>query len=658
MHKVKLLPKLALDGIRKNSSSYVPYMLITAFSVFVFFIFNAVYENPMMQNMPHAMYLLGLMLIGAFLLGIILLPVLVSTHQFLIKQRKNELGLYNVLGLDLKDIGMMMLFETIILYIVSVGLGILIAQVFSRLIFLVLLNMAHLDVQCEFVATKQSYLVTLIYFGIVFGINLIGSLWQVSRAKPIELMKSSKKGERQEKGLVFKTLLGLVILGLGYGIAIQSEVNSSIFSNFFFAVFLVVGGTRLLFKAGMIALLKKMKDIPKLYYQKHNFVTLSGMLYRMKRSANSLSNICIFSTMIMITLICTVSLFVDEDSAIYFNYPMDVRYDIEADTFTQKEAFKKQIETLSKAHQVQVHDEVSLQMQMLAVLKEDNAFVDNVERQWYLDNSYSLWLISLEDYNRMTNRPIHLEEQEVLIFSPTKDFGASKVYLNEEIYSVKEELKTFCLENKQPKNLATSNYYMVLSSPWQVEYWAKEMNATASDNRLYTVAFHLEGSQSQKDAFVKDLNTWMLKQQGGKAADYIGEREKDIRSMYGGLLFIGVFFGLIFTVCLLLMMYYKQITEGYEDQRNFKILKQVGMSDEEVRGTIKKQILLVFFLPLISAIIHTFVGVMLVEDLLGTIHLYNTELILACSIGVMLFFAVLYCVSYLLTNKAYYKIVK
>jgi len=658
MHKVKLLPRLALDGIRKNGSSYIPYILITAFSVFVFFIFNAIFENPMMQNMPHAIYLLGLMLLGVILLGIILLPILVSTNQFLIKQRKNELGLYNILGLDVKDIGIMMFIETLILYVVTVGLGILMAQVFSRLIFLMLLNMAHLDVNCEFVATNQSYMVTLIYFGVVFGLNFIGSLWQVGRAKPIELMKSSKKGERQEKGLLLKTLLGLIILGCGYGSAITNEVNSKIFLNFFLAVFLVTLGTQLLFKAGTIIVLKKMKCIPKLYYQKHNFVTISGMLYRMKRNAQSLSNICIFSTMIMITLICTVSLFKDETNAIHFTYPMDVVYEFEADSFEQKEALNEQIAALAHTYQVEVKDQVALEMQMLAVLKEDKSFVENIDRDWFLDNSYRLWLITLEDYNRMMGSNIQLGEDEVLIFSPTKDFGDSTVYLNEEAYTVKEELMQFCLENKEPRNLTTSNYYMVLSNKEQIETWAEVMNATASGNRVYTVAFNIEGEQVQQDAFIKALDEWSMRQEGGTVAGYIGDWEKDTRSMYGGLLFLGIFFGLIFTVCLLLMMYYKQITEGYEDQKNFKILKQVGMSDEEVRGTIKKQILMVFFLPLVGAIIHTFVGMTMVDDLLTTIHVYNRGLILACSIGVMLFFTVLYCVSYLFTNKAYYKIVK
>lgn len=658
MNKTKLIPKLALEGIRKNSSSYFPYILITSFSVFVFFIFNAIYDNPMMQHLPHAQYLLGLMLMGSILLGIILAPILVSTHQFLIKQRKNELGLYNVLGLDRKYIGIMMLVESFVLYVVTVGLGILIAQVFSRLIFLLLLNLAGLDVQCEFTTSNRSYCVTFIYFGVVFCMNLIGSLWQVNKAKPIELMKSSKKGEKQEKGLVLKTLFGIFFLGAGYVIAIRSEVNSWIFTDFFLAVLLVVLGTRILFKTGTIFMLKKMKGIPKVYYQKHNFVMISDMLYRMKRNAQSLSNICIFSTMIMITLSCTVSLFVDEDKAIHFNYPMDVMYRLEGETFKEKEALEEQMNRLAKQYQVQIKDQITFNAQGLAVLKEGDHFVENVKRDWFLDNSYWLQLITLEDYNSLVDTPVSLNEDEVLIFSPTKDFGGETVYLNQQPYKVKEELKSLCFESKEPRNMTNSNYYMIFPNQELIEKWAKEMNATKSENRTYTVGFNLEGTKERQDAFIKALDDWVVDQEGGVAADYVGDWEKDSRSMYGGLLFIGIFFGTIFGVCLLLMMYYKQVSEGYEDQRNFKILKQVGMSDEEVRRTIKKQILIVFFLPLVSSIVHTFVGLAMVSDLMVTIHLYDTGLIFLCGIGVMLVFAVLYVVSYLFTSKAYYRIVR
>ena len=659
MKKIKLIPKLAIEGIRKNSAHYFPYTMITAFSVFVFFIFCAIYDNPMMQQLPHAQYLLCLMLIGIVLLGIILLPMLYSTHQFLLKQRKNELGLYHVLGLDQKYTGMMICIETIILYVVTVGLGIGIALVFSKLIFLVLLNLSGLDINCKFVASKRSYITTLSYFGCVFGFNLLGSLWQVGKAKPIELLKSSKKGERQEKGLIFKTIVGVVSLGIGYAIALMSKVDSMIFVNFFLAVFLVVIGTRLLFRTASIIVLTKLKNTPKFYYKKEHFISVSGMLYRMKRNAQSLANICIFGAMIMITLVCTVALFLDEDNAIHFTYPMDATYEFNADTFKDREGFENEMEKVAAECQVEIKDKMNYDTQLLWVLKEKNKFVENIERDNQLSNSYYLYLLNLEDYNKLTQGNIQLDEDEVLIFSPTHDFGESMVYLNETPYKVKKELSALPFEQvKQPKNLTNSNYYIIMKEEKQISKWAEKMNATHSGNRSYWVGFNLEGNKEKQDAFIQTLNQWSMEKNQEVSWRYVGEWEKDAKCMYGGLLFVGIFFGAVFGVCLVLMMYYKQISEGYEDQRNFKILKQVGMSDAEVKETIQKQIIAVFLLPLIGSIVHTFVGLFMVCGLLTTIHIYNEILIFMCGIGVVTAFTVLYIISYLLTSKAYYKIVK
>lgn len=653
MKKIKLIPKLAIAGIQKNSTHYLPYIMITAFSVFVFFIFCAIYDNPMMQQLPHAQYLLGLMLIG-----IILLPMLYSTHQFLLKQRKNELGLYHVLGLDQKYTGMMICIETIILYVVTVMLGIGMALIFSKLIFLVLLNLAGLDVNCEFVTSKSSYITTLGYFGGVFGLNLFGSLWQVVRAKPIELLKSSKKGERKEKGLMFKAILGAVSLGIGYAIALMSKVDSMIFINFFLAVFLVVIGTRLLFRTGSILVLTKLKNTPKFYYKKEHFISVSGMLYRMKRNAQSLANICIFGTMIMITLVCTVALFLDEDNAIHFTYPVDATYEFNADTFQDREGFENEMEKVAARFQIEIKDKMNYDTQLLWVVKEENKFIENIERDGTLANSYYLYLLTLEDYNRLAGENIQLEEDEVLIFSPTDDFKESMVYLNETPYKIKQELAALPFEEvKEVKNLTNNNYYIIMKDQEQISKWAKKMHATSSGNRSYWVGFNLEGDKEKQDELIQTLDQWSM-EKNQVVGRYVGEWEKDTKCMYGGLLFIGIFFGTVFGVSLVLMMYYKQISEGYEDQRNFKILRQVGMSDAEVKETIRKQIIMVFLLPLVSSIMNTFVGLFMVCGLLTTVHIYSETLVFACGVGVAAVFSILYIISYLFTSKAYYKIVK
>lgn len=658
MNKVKLIPKLAFEGIRKNGNSYLPYILITSFSVFLFFIFNALCESSIMQQTPHAMHLIILMDVGRVLLAIILAPILSSTYKFLMKQRSGELGLYNVLGLDRKDIGTMLVLESIGLYGITILVGITLALVFSKLIFLVLMNMARLSVEGTFTPEASSYWITIIYFGVLSLFNAIRSLWQVGHIKPIDLMKSSKKGERQEKHLGIKTVIGILFLGGGYYIALITKINGLIFMQFFLAVGLVVIGTRILFKTGTIFALLQMKGTPKVYYKKQNFITISGMLYRMKRNAQSLASICIFSTMIMITFICTLSLFAGEDAAIRFNYPMDVAYNLDADTFSDREAFNEEMQVLAKKHQVEIENPIHFETQMLAVLKEGNAFVENQERDWDLNNSYDVKLMTIEDYNGFSGNNMSLEEDEVLIYSSTQDFGADEVLLNDKAYRIKEEIKHMCFETKQSRDLTGTNYYIVLSNKAKVQEWAEKMHAEGPGNRKYCVRFNLSGNEADKDEFVTELNQWVIQRAGGSAADYFGEWQKDTQSMFGALLFIGVFFSIIFSMSLVQMMYYKQITEGYEDRKNFQIFKQVGMSDDEIKRIIKKQILLVFFLPLIGAVMHTFVALHIVNELMSTIHVYDKQLILICSLGVMGFFTILYVISYLMTSKVYYRIVK
>ena len=262
MNKTYLVPKLAIEGIKKNGNSYLPYILITSFSVFIFFNFNAICDNPIMKNIPHADHMMMLMYIGRVLLGLILAPLLISTNRFLIKQRKSELGLYNVLGLDQKYIGAMMLVETLVLYVMTLGIGMLVAMVFSKLVFLLLLNLAGLSTSVPFTGSVSSYVITVSYFGVTALLNLGINLWEVMKAKPIELMKSSQKGEKQEKHLGRKALIGVGLLAVGYASALISKVNSLIFLEFFLAVELVVLGTQSLFKSGTIAALLKLKKTP------------------------------------------------------------------------------------------------------------------------------------------------------------------------------------------------------------------------------------------------------------------------------------------------------------------------------------------------------------------------------------------------------------
>lgn len=632
----------------------MPYMLITSFAVFVFFIFNAISLNQVMEQVPHTMYIQMFMMIGQVLLAIILIPILFTTNEFLVKQRKSELGLYNVLGLDRKEIAMMMVCETSIIYVITLGVGLLCATFFSKLVYLFLINVMRLPVDVPFEGKLISYGITIVFFAIVAGINLITNLYQVMKAKPIDLMKASKKGEKQIRFLGFKTVVGVLALGTGYWIGINTQLDSMIFMNFFMAVMLVIVGTRMLFEAGSISLLTKMKQMPKFYYKKENFITISGMLYRMKRNAQNLSSICIFCTMIMVTLICTVAVFNGQDEAWVFQYPLDMEYSFEKPQFEGAKAFEDKIQEIAVNNHVTIEDKLHFHYQGLHVLQKENTFVMNTDSP-YAPNAYSIRLMNVEEYNQVEGRNVVLEADEVLVFSSAIDFGYETLQLGETTYKVKEELQSLKFEGKDAKNVMDQIYYVVLPTQQQVEVIAQEMNQLTEDKQKYTIRFNVVGEQKDREAFTKALSESVMISHSRRDGILF---EQINYAMMGGLLFLGLFFGVIFTVCMLLIMYYKQVSEGYEDQKNYKVLKQVGMSDEEVNKTIRKQILMVFFLPLVVAVTHTFVALQVVERLLAVLWIYDHQMIVWSSYGVIACFAVIYGVSYIMTSRAYYKIIK
>ena len=349
-----LLPRLAVMGIRKNSSTYLPFIGVSIFAVFTYFVFDLIIKNDIMKTIPRAEYALMLMYIGFFLLGIIMVPFLYYTNSFLIKRRKKELGLYSILGMEKKHIGIMMFLETGIIYVLVTAGAVVLGLLFSKLLFLLLLNLAKLPVQASFTISGRAVADTLVFYGVISLINLTANLFQVGRANPTELMSESKKGEKEPKHIFIWTVLGLICLGWGYYLAVTSQVDTMIFINFFLAVFLVVAGTHFLFTSGSIFLLRGLKKNRRFYYKPENFVTVSGMLYRMKKSAASLVNICIFGTMAIITVVCTVSLYLAIPGIQRFTFPFDIEVNFEAGQTENREEWLEQARLLADQEDVEI----------------------------------------------------------------------------------------------------------------------------------------------------------------------------------------------------------------------------------------------------------------------------------------------------------------
>lgn len=653
-----LLPRMAATNIRKNGSAYFPYMGAGIFAMFTYFVFDLIIRNDVIRTLPRGTYALVLVQIGFVLLGLIMIPFLYYTNSFLIKRRKRELGLYSILGLEKKHIGIMMFWESLILYgIVLVG-AIVLGLVFSRLIFLLLLNLAKMSVDVKFSISPQAILDTIIFYAFIMGLNLSVNLIQVGKANPVELMGDSRKGEKEPRHIGLWSIAGLAAMILGYRMAIQAKLDSAIFMNFFLAVFLVILGTYFLFTSGSIAVLRFFKKRKKFYYRPENFITVSGMLYRMKKNAASLSNICVFSTMVIITVVCTVAVYLGMESIVTSNFNREFEINFFGRGEVDRNALKQEAAKLAAKHGVTLEEELEYSFVETNAYQNGDAFQAERPAEDAFAKRKQLYLMTVEEYNLLENGEKSLRSDEVIIFSSGADYDYGTVSFGDMEYAVKEELDESRIREKHSNNTFEWTYCIVFADREQLHGVSEMFNMNSYEQMSYQYGFCPEGRKEDIDAFSRELETYVSALP--EFAEYVDHREwmEEQESMYGGLLFIGIFFGSIFLICLLIIMYYKQLTEGFEDQKNFEIMQQVGMGDMEIRRTIRKQINTVFGLPLLGALCHTAVGMRMVYMLMGAIGFFETGLLIACSVGGCLVFALVYSLSYRRTSTAYYRIVR
>lgn len=651
MKKNKMLPMLACTGITKNKELYLPYLGAGIFAAFLYFTFGSILYHPVMRTLPKAAYAAAMMILGFILLTIIVLPFLFYTYRFVIKRRKKELGLYSILGLEKKHIAVMMIYENIITTLIIIFGGVLLGMVFSKLVFWLLCYMMKLPVLNQFPFSFQAFGNTVLFFSVSAAFNLAFSLYSVGKSNPIELFSDGRKGEKKLKHIWLYALAGTAALAAGYGLSITSKLDWRIFNKFFFAVLLVVIGTYLLFTSGSVLALGVLRKKKSFYYKPSNFITISGMYYRMKQSAAGLVNICIFSTMIIITLSCTVSVYLEMENIVRFENPYDIgliQYtdQIEKD---RQEVFSA-VRALEADSKAEVTALVSYSSRNMRAYIKDGRLDDPEDRNMWHPDVYEVEFLTLEEYNQAAGENRTLKEREIFIYSKGQSFAKEKIIIFGEPYTIKEELLQFPGSIKLEENSRQIAYWIVAESFEALpEALLQQLSVDTLRSFLYVA-----GAEEECAAFAEKLEEQV-------PCDYFRnkiEAKTDTRSMFGGLLFIGIFFGGLFMICLIVIMYYKQITEGYEDRNNFEIMQKVGMSHDEIKHTIAKQILLVFFLPIFGAVCHTMAAVSMTANLLSAINLYNRQIVVVSCAGVLVVFLVIYGISYLATAKAYLRIVE
>lgn len=645
---------LACSKMRKNVKMYFPFSLATIGTIVMFYTLNSIYQNKGILEMPGAMSLNMMLGLGLFIIAIFASIFLFYTNNFLMKQRKKELGLYNVLGMGKRHIAIILFFETVILYFITITLGIISGTVLSKFIFLILLKMMGCSIPIIFRIEPTSIKITVLLFGVIFIAMLLSNMRQIQLAKPVELLQSSSVGEREPKTKWLIATIGIITMVLGYGIALTIDSPLAALMLFFVAVILVIIGTYTLFTAGSIVVLKLLRRNKKYYYKTKNFIGISGMLYRMKKNAVGLANICILSTMVLVTISTTVCLYYGQNNVIEDFYPREVK--ITANT--ADENTKNQIIEIVQSSQIEGRKQ-SKNLVAFDYLTYD-AFREGSDFSGANTNhtNCQMFFIKLDDYNEIENTDLKLADDQILLYSDN-EYSQDELIIDGKDFKVEAPLDSFTFGSVGVMGLYEGFYIVLPNEKAFADLLIDAKYQVGNDGiRNCYVGFDYEEHSKGGKTFIENINN-KIEQSGLNVYVLTKESTKnDYMAVFGGFLFIGSFIGILFIMATALIIYYKQISEGYEDRQRFQIMQKVGLSLNEAKKSIRSQVLTVFFLPLIVAVIHVAGAFNMITKMLALFNLTDINLFFMCTIITIAIFAIIYGIVYWLTTKAYYKIVK
>lgn len=657
--------KLAITNIKNNRQFYFPYLLTGIITVAMFYIMCALESNPGIQSMPGAKNLGLILRLGIGVIGIFAVIFLFYTNSFIIKRRKKELGIYNILGMEKRHIAKILSKEAFFTAIIAIGGGLVTGVLFHKLACMLLYRMIGFNGGITFSFSKKGVMITAILFAIVYLLTYIYDLFQVQLANPIELLQSGNKGEREPKTKAIMAVLGVLCLGTGYFIAITTKNPIKALTLFFVAVILVIIGTYLLFTAGSIALLKILRRNKGYYYQTKHFTSVSGMIYRMKQNAVGLANICILSTMVLVAVSTTVSLYVGIEDIMKERYPNEINISAYYDTGAPAEDSIAPIveKSVKESGRKIRHEEDYLELYFAAIKDQGQYSLDKEKVKTAGDRVSGFVVLTREDCKKKYNEEIpELAENEVALFT-IKKTDMDTLVLENRSYHVKE-IKQF--QNTEDfetiADIMDEYYYVIVNDVqdmerlWQLQ---KDIYQENSSSISRQVRLDIDGDSEQKKECFENIKTALGPEQA-KARILIDSRQSNLDEfyqIYGGFLFLGLFLGILFLMITVLIIFYKQISEGYDDKERFSIMEKVGMSNDEVKATIRSQVRTVFFLPIFMAAIHVGMAFPMIKRLLSLFGLSNTALFTGCMAGTILVFTLIYLLVFLKTSKTYYKIV-
>lgn len=649
--------KLAVINIKNNGKTYFPYILTCISTIIMFYILCSISVNDGLNNMSGGGSLRAILILGDFVIGLFSIIFLFYTNSFLIKRRKKELGLYNILGMEKRHIAKVLIWETFFVTIISIVVGLIGGILLSKLMFLVLLKILNFKVPMGFFISIQSLIVTTILFAVIFVLTLINNLRQIHLAKPIELLKGGEIGEKEPKTKWILTLLGVLCLTAGYYIALTTESPLGALNKFFLAVILVIIGTYSLFTVGIIAFLKILRKNKKFYYKTNNFINVSGMIYRMKQNAVGLANICILSTSVLVMLSTTVSLYIGMDDLLRTRYPRNISISAENVSNETSQILDSMITEEVNKLDISIKNIVRYRSMSLIMTQDKNSFSVSSSKTFSTTNASIINLISLSEYNRIQNQSATLDKDEVLFFAFRGEVETDSINISGNEFKIKERINNLTTDGMDSAMMVNS-YYVVVPDEETIQkiISSDESNSEIKDLDYY-YAFDTDSDAKSEITLTNTLNSKLQEASINGSAESVEESRESFFSLYGGLFFLGIFLGALFIMATVLIIYYKQISEGYDDKNRFEIMQKVGMSKVEVKKSIKSQVLMVFFLPLITAVIHIAFAFKVITKLLALLNLTNVSLFAICTVGTILVFAIFYAIVYYLTARIYYKIV-
>ena len=658
--------RLAASNIKNNRRFYLPFLLTAVMTVACFFILCSV---GLSQTLPGGQTVILVMRFGVIVVAIFSVIFLYYTNSFLIKRRKKELGLYNILGMEKRHIAKVMLWETLFSALIAIGGGLIAGILLDRLMFLLLLNLIHFDVGMTYALQPAVIAITAALFGGIFVLLLLSNLAQVVIAKPIELLRGGNVGEKEPKTRWLLVVIGVLTLGIGYYIALTTTQIVMAVGVFFVAVILVIIGTYCLFLAGSIAVLKLLKKRKNYYYKANHFISVSGMLYRMKQNAVGLANICILSTMVLVTVACTVSLYAGLNGIIESSYP----HDITASFFAPTEQCRAGIEDVIA--ETEQETGISVGNYILYSALTGNWLMDGSEvvapsagGEQNVDLNYGYFcMMTAADWEALTGRHYELSGHEVALGEVSGALPDRFTIMGEE-FSVKDRFTDAPADGPLSTYVSDNLFYVIVPDSDMLIHLSQvynDDNASDSPDTLPTMRLSLDigGTKEQNKTFTDGIVSRLTAPSGASSSfDSLSYNTKSgnlemIYSLYGGFLFLGILLGILFLMATVLIIYYKQIIEGYDDRARFEILQKVGMDKKLIAASVRSQILTMFLLPLGVAALHLAVAFPLLTRVLKAMMLNNTPLFFTCTLATFGAFAAVYLVVYAFTSRVYYRIV-